>query len=178
MKRFLCLLLCFLMLFCCACKKENPALKNEEPASNNEEPELGTLYTSAGNTYNTHVRMRLLNEKLTPPVKSLTIEIQNDTDYRANLLGKIIEWECEKWENGEWISQPVGVTRDDARTDSVLPKSKKTWTISYAGDLKEGLYRLQRMVYVNPIGNLPDPNKKDFECMIEVYFTIAPGATS
>ncbi len=171
MKRILCLLLCILLLFCCACTKENPGITNSPPNSNDETIELGTLYTSGENTYNTHIRARLVTDTLTAPLRTLTVEVQNDTDCRVNLLGMMVDWECEKWENGEWMPQPIAVSRENLYTDSVRPKSKGTWSMTYAGDLNEGVYRLQRTVYVSPT------DQKSFECMIETYFTILPAPT-
>ena len=173
-KKILCLLVCFLLFFCCACKKDDLGPINDEGKINNEKVELGTLYTSAGNIYNTHIRMQLVTEELTAPVKSLTVSIHNDTDYYVNLLGKVEEWECEKWESEEWIPQAVSVTREVLYTDSISPQSKRNWTISYAGDLNEGLYRLQRIVKAQAPNDWPDSNKEAFECKIDAYFTIAP----
>ncbi len=169
MKKILCLLLCLLLLFCIGCQKEEEP--NNDENGNNEvttNEELGTLYTSGGNTYNTHIRVRLVTETLTAPVRTLTVEVQNDTDCRVNLLGQMVEWECEKWENGEWMPQPIAVSREVLYTDSVLPKSKGTWSMTYAGDLYEGVYRLQRTVNVSPTA------QKSFECITETYFTILP----
>ena len=173
MKKVLSLLICFSLFFCCACKKDDQAPHADDKTSS-ESFECGTLYTSAGNTYNTHVRMRLANEELVAPVQALIVEIQNDTDYRVNLLGKIEAWECEKWEDGQWVPQKVGVVRENLYTDSVSSHSKQSWTISYAGDLSEGVYRLQRIVKLQVPDNSPDPDKKECECVIDAYFTIAP----
>ena len=175
MKRYLCFLLCLLMLFCVSCQKEDPAIKQDTPEQNDEELELGTLYTSGGSTYNTHVRIRLVNEDTVAPVKTVTVEVQNDTDYRVT-LGRVDEWVWEKWENGAWEavkSEEVTVHPDLSYTDSVAPQSTRSFSKTFQNGWESGSYRLRHAVSARPSWeDLPDPNKKDFECIVEVYFTI------
>ena len=171
MKGFLCFLLCLLMLFCIGCKKEEP------------EPVYGEQYISGGYVYNTHVRMRLVTEELKPPktvvselrapVKSITVEIQNDTDFRA-VLGRFDEWECEKWENGAWsVWLSGGVHRDVLYTDTVDPHEHKTFTMGFSNKLTEGVYRLRHKVLMRN-DTLVYDESSSFECMVEFYFTVAP----
>lgn len=164
MKKFFCLLLCLLLL-CCACHKE-------------EKPEVGTLYTSGGNTYNTHIRMVLTTEKLTAPVSSLTVEIQNDTDYVLH-LGVFDDWEWETWENGRWgtVVQEE-VKADILYTDIVNAQDAKSYTEHFGNPLGAGIYRLQKNILVKP-KTLSSPDAKDaFECMMEIYFTVTEPSVS
>ena len=193
MKRGLCLLLCLLMLFCIGCHKEAPKKENAS------EPELGTRYVSAGNVYNTHIRLRLVTEELKAPAKavselrapvsSLSFELQNDTDYFVN-LGHISEWLCEKWENGEWIIVPapyIIVDRDilgspKLLNDWVKPHSTETFTkhivptdptaqnaFKDREPLSEGVYRMKHTVLLTK-----EQTTGGTEYTVEVYFTVAP----
>ena len=183
MKRCLCFLLCLLMLFCIACQKEEPAIPEDAPEQTTGDPELGTLYVSGGYTYNTHVRMTLVTEEikgpaqvlkeLRAPVGSITVEIQNDTDFRA-VLGRFDEWECEKWENGAWsVWLTGGVHRDVLYTDSVDPHEHKAFTMGFSNKLTEGVYRLRHKVLMRNDALVYDESSS-FECMVEVYFTVTP----
>ena len=154
MKRLLCLFLCLLMLFCIGCKKE--------------EPELGTQYVSGQNTYNTHVRMALVTEIPREPLSSIVVEIQNDTDCHVNLLGKFDEWQCEKWDGGKWVKLPLAPLHDDLYTDRVTQQSAQRYKKYFAEPLEKGSYRLQHAVRLQP------SDGEDFECMVEVYFTVTP----
>ena len=187
MKKILCLLLCLLMLFCIGCKKEEP------------KPVYGEQYISGGYVYNTHVRMRLVTEELKPPktvvselrapVESITVEIQNDTDYYVN-LGHFYKWHCEKWENGEWVAVPeayIYVDTDVLQSpkmeyDWIEPQSSKTFTelivpddpssmaaVKDATPLGEGVYRFRSTAYLTE-----KQTTGGTEIMLEVYFTVAP----
>ena len=169
MKKVLSLLICFSLFFCCACKKDDQAPHADDKTSS-ESFECGTLYTSAGNTYNTHVRMRLANEELVAPVQALIVEIQNDTDCVAILLDKFDYWQCEKWDGGKWTKLPLNAIREIEYTDFVTQRSAKQYIKYFAEPLEKGSYRLQHAVRLSP------PNGEDFECMVEVYFTVFPGA--
>ncbi len=158
MRKFLCLLTAFLILFCCACQTEEV-----------KELELGTQYVSGQNTYNTHVRMALVTEVPRAPLASITVEIQNDTDCTVN-LGRFDEWQCEKWEGGKWTKLPLGVIRGNEYTDFVAQRSAQRYQKYFAEPLEKGNYRLQHTVYMQPTDG------EDFECMVELYFTVAPGA--
>jgi hypothetical protein len=171
------------MLFCCACKKENDETDDTLPDPNYETVELGTQYLSGGYTYNTHVRMTLVTEEikgpaqvlkeLRAPVGSITVEIQNDTDFRA-VLGRFDEWECEKWENGAWsVWLSGGVHRDVLYTDSVDPHEHKAFTMGFSNKLTEGVYRLRHKVLMRN-DTLVYDESSSFECMVEVYFTVTP----
>ena len=145
------------MLFCIGCQKE-------------EEPELGTQYVSGQNTYNTHVRMVIVTEIPRAPLSSITVEIQNDTDCVAILLDKFDYWQCEKWDGGKWTKLPLNAIREIEYTDFVTQRSAKQYIKYFAEPLEKGSYRLQHAVRLSP------PNGEDFECMVEVYFTVFPGA--
>ncbi len=156
MKRLLCILLCLLLLFSIGCKKE--------------EPELGTQYVSGQNTYNTHVRMALVNEIPRAPLASITVEIQNDTDCRVIVLDKFDEWQFEKWDGGKWVKLPLGVRRCIEYTDFVTQQSAKRYKRYFYEPLEKGSYRLQHAVLLH------SPDEESFECMVELYFTVFPGA--
>ena len=156
MKKVACLLLCLLMLFSIGCK--------------NKEPELGTQYVSGQNTYNTHVRMVLVNEIPRAPLASIVVEIQNDTDCRVIVLDKFDEWQFEKWDGGKWVKLPLGVRHSIEYTDFVTQQSAKRYKRYFDEPLEKGSYRLQHAVLLH------SPDEESFECMVEVYFTVAPGA--
>jgi hypothetical protein len=188
MKRLPILLLCFLLLFCIGCQKEEKA-----------DPELGSRYVSGGDVYNTHIRLRLVTEELEAPktvvselrapVNSLTFEIQNDTDYYVNLGRLASEWSCEKWENGEWVIMPEAhvYTIPDVQQSAKFkyvwlePHSKKTFTEDYVLDdpsaivsknahhLTEGVYRMKHTVLLTK-----EQTTGGEEYTVEVYFAVAP----
>lgn len=187
MKRILCLFLCLLMLFCIGCKKEEP------------EPVYGEQYISGGYVYNTHVRMRLVTEELKPPktvvselrapVKSITVEIQNDTDYYVDPYSITLR-HCEKWENGEWVEIPHAYiyvnfeeNKSSDRAEWISPHSDKQFEKDFVPDdptsisanpkaqsLGEGVYRLVHTVSLCD----KDSYQKVSECMLEIHFTVAP----
>ena len=147
------------MLFCIGCQKEK----------------LGTQYVSGQNTYNTHVRMVLVTEIPREPLESILIEIQNDTDLYVDLQGKFDMWQFEKWEGGKWVKIPVGTRREDFHIDVISPQSKKTFQYFFGEPLEKGCYRLQHSVLVHPDARHFE-EEESFECMVEVYFNVFPGA--
>ena len=157
MKKISLFFLCLLLLFCVGCKKE--------------EPEFGTQYVSGQNTYNTHVRMVLVTEVPRAPLSSIVVEIQNDTDCTV-VLGRFDEWQCEKWDGGKWVKLPLGPLHDVMYTDRVAQQSAQQYRKSFSESLSKGSYRLQHTVYLHPTDG------EDFECMVELYFTVFPGTPS
>jgi hypothetical protein len=119
--------------------------------------------------------MVLVTEVPRAPLSSIVVEIQNDTDCIVNLLGKFDEWQCEKWDGGKWVKLPLAPLHDDLYTDRVTQQSAQRYKRYFAEPLEKGSYRLQHAVRLQP------SDGEDFECMVEVYFTVfpgAPGATS
>ena len=177
MKKALCLLLCLLMLFCIGCQKE------EVP-----EPQLnqGTFYTSVGITYNTHIRTVLTTQELVAPVTSLTVEIQNDTDYIVQILDDPAKFKWEKWEDDEWVAV-THYADDEIVIDiergflyiPINPREKLVETSDFSKrPLEPGTYRLQVNVSItNKNEELPlfdFPLIKGTRCITDVYFTILP----
>ena len=176
MKRIVCLFLCFLLLFC-GCRPESA------------EPDLslnkGTFYTSAGNSYNTDIRLVLTAQELTSPVTSLSAELQNDTDYVILIRSDPEKYPWEKWEDGQWVKvKHTTVTNGGIDADaaflyaSLLPHSTRSSTNNFV-KLDAGVYRLRVRVDVTnetETVNLPDSYTLSPENRIfaEVYFTIAP----
>ncbi len=189
MKRFLCLLLCFLILLCCACKKEEEP--NTDPNTEfMSEMRADSFYTSDGSTYNTYVGIEAIPQEQTAPVTSLKTKICNDTDYILQFnfdLDAFYEW--EKWEDGKWViySRQLGTNESGVDLDRaslypgphyIMPHSAHTRTDDFNGHpLEAGLYRL-RIEY-----KLTNETKKFADgfhrtpgvlCMAETYFSILP----
>ncbi len=165
MKKIFYLFLSLLLLFCCACHKE-------------EQPEVGTLYTSGSNTYNTHIRMVLTTTELNAPIKSLTVEIQNDTDYTL-MLGVFDDWEWETWENGQWVTViQEEVKFDILYTDLVNAQSAKSYTEYFGDPLGAGIYRLQKNILAKPNAFSSPDDEESFECTLEIYFTVTESTVS
>ncbi len=189
MKKFLCLLLCFLMLFCIGCKKE------EEPNTDantdfKSEMRADSFYTSDGTTYNIYVGIEVTPQEATAPITSLKAKIYNNTDYilQFNLdLDAFYEW--EKWEDGKWVvySRRVGTDESSIELDRaplfpgphyIMPHSAHTRTDDFSEHpLEAGLYRL-RIEY-----KLTNETKKFADgfhrtpgvlCMAEAYLTVEP----
>ncbi len=177
MKRFLCLLLCFLLLFCIGCKKEEPA------------PQLskGTFYTSAGNSYNTDIRLVLTAQELTSPVTSLSAELQNDTDYVILIRSDPEKYPWEKWEDGQWVKvKHPTVTNGGIDADaaflyaSLLPHSTRSSTNNFdISPLDSGLYRLRVTIDVTDESEVKKSESgytisPETRILAEMYFTILP----
>lgn len=167
MKRILCLLLCLLILFCIGCQKEEVAYNS------------GAFYTSAGNIYNTHVRITLPEQNLTAPLTSLTVEIHNDTDFSIWLITDLDDEPWRKWADGEWHVHPWygGIDIDRYMLPhEITPHSTYTHTEDFSDAPWEvGIYRLCAEFRVPTVPQAP-PRTGTF-CVAETYLVILPAPT-
>ncbi len=180
MKRTLCLLLCLLMLFCIGCKNEEP---EQTPQLNK-----GTFYMSDGKQYNTHVKIKLTSTDLTTAATTLSVEVQNDTDYVILIRDDPEKLPWEKFENGQWIKVPpipYGIDENGDYPDiafkfpPLLPRSTTSKTNEFT-ELEAGSYRLRVTVDVTDVQSPLAPGE-DYKlsaatrCIAELRFDIVPG---
>ena len=189
MKKFLCLFLCFLLLFCSACKKEEiPESPNtdDSPTSAQEfVPEISadSFYTYDGDTHNIYVNVALTTKKLTAPVTELSFELKNDTDYFVLFkeeTSKGYTW--EKWEDGKWkaFTKYTGTGMNNleeiSKHDELPPHTTATRTENFIIPLEAGVYRL-RKVYRLTNEKVRKPlliGAPGIECVAETYFSVLP----
>ncbi len=194
MKRVACLFLCFLVMFCVACKEEEiPKTPAKAPDDTSEDstpteefvPEISadSFYTYDGDLHNVYVSLTLTTTELTAPVTTLSFEIKNDTNYII-IFTKPTQggYVWERWENGGWTSftKYTGtgtVNRDETSDMDILsPRMTVTRTENFPIPLEAGIYRLRRQYRLT--------NEKEWisfiigapgiECITETYFTILP----
>ena len=191
MKRVLSLLVCFLLLFSCACKKEEAPAPSEpdaspNPTENEKEflPEISadSFYTYDGDLHNIYVNIALTTKELTAPVTTLSFELKNETDYYLDFPAELVHGHTwEKWENGKWsaFTKYNGAEKGTSEVSmKIIPKPHSTYTRTeeFAVPLNAGVYRL-RMEY-----RLTNEKEEPFiiegvpgiQCVAETYFTILP----
>ncbi len=178
MKKILCLLLCLLMLFCVGCQKEE------------SKPELnkGTFHTSDGTQYNTHVKIKLTSTDLTTAATTLSVEMQNDTDYIILLRNNPQEYPWEKMgKDGQWVKIPPIPPDIDENGDStdigfgymtLLPHSTY-YSTNVFSQLEAGHYRLRVTVDVTDVQSPLSPGESytispETRCIAELRFSIVP----
>ena len=183
MKRILCLLLCLLMLFCIGCQKESGDAPYNDTVPKTR---VDSLYTSAGNTYNTHVRMTVATQEMAAPLTTLNIEIKNDTDYFILITDDPTEHPWQRWADGKWISivehhlgETIDKTEEDYLWCQIPPHASSTRTDDFSKQpLDTGVYRLQ-LRYNLTQNNVEPPRWTEWSidqtpCLVEVYVTVAP----
>ena len=188
MKRLPILLLCFLLLFCIGCKKEETPQDPSETEFQSVMPASSFYVLNDTDVYNTFVRIEATPQEQTAPVTALTTKICNDTDFILQFnfdLDAFYEW--EKWEGGKWVtySHQVGSNELDIELNRatlypgphyIMPHSAHTRTEDFSDHpLEAGLYRL-RIEY-----KLTNETKKFADgfhqtpgvlCVVEGYVTV------
>ena len=188
MKRYLCFLLCLLMLFCVSCQKEEAPDPTADFVSQMRED---SFYTSDGDTCNTYVRIEAAAQEASTPVTSLSATIYNDTDYILVFKFHLDEgYSWEKWNGTKWVAysreseegERVSLDRTPLYPGPhyIMPHSSHVRTEDFsAHPLEEGLYRL-RMEY--KLTNETKNFSQGFAtpgvlCVAEVYLTVSTAPT-
>lgn len=189
MKRITWLVLCFLLLFCIGCKKEEPAQKTITEFTVNSAslfvPKISedSFYTYDGDTHNIYVNLTLTTSDLMAPVHSLTFEMKNDSDYSIVFTDEISSgYVWEKWENGKWNSfnkytgsQELIRIETIAMYETLSPHTAVTRTESFATFLDVGTYRLRKNYKLtNEKGGFISRDTPGIACVAEIYFSVLP----
>ncbi len=191
MKRFLCLLLCCLLLFCSACQKEDlPEKPNADvPPTPPEEfvPEIGadTFYTYDGDIHNIYVSVSLITKELTAPVTTLSFELKNDSDYFVDFTDEIAHGHTwKKWENGKWMTftKYTGSEKSNwteiSKKIVLAPHETYTCTEDFAVVLEAGVYRIRKEYRLTNAKEKTEPfiieGIPGIKCVTEAYFSILP----
>ena len=178
MKRWLCFALCLLLLFLCACKRQE---SEEEPPA----PETGTFYTADGMLQNTLISLAIFPEDdlVAPVTKRIKCELHNDTGYPCmpgiQCGGQIYLY---RWNDGAWDGANFIRSEGIWRPEPNPPKSCEVFYISsfmipigdsetdFTHELGPGLYR----AYIDVVlWNLPEEYQPYSRVMAVTYFTVS-----
>ena len=190
MKKLLCLLCCLCLILCsCGSDTEPPA---EEPVV---EKQLGIFYTENGITQNTLVNIIFPEQTMEAPLRELTYQIQNDSDYKVYVLNTYTYFQrfeqegycIEVYQDSKWTEPPnsgKNVSREDWEaeflcdahfTSGVIPMHFVDPQAEYYRGYKElpaGLYRLR----IPCIFQDPPADAAITEFELVAYFTVEPAA--